>query len=214
MINEKFFDKFVSFKNKGINLQYVLDIGAYRGEFTNTILKIWPTAIIRQFEADERQLQYLNENCFNFVLGNENKTVKFYTLDDTKITTGSSIFLENTKHYTDLTTIIIDKPMVTLDYLDQKNNFFGDWKNKGLVKLDVQGSELMVLEGSKNFIANRQPKFILMECPIAEYNLGAPKFDEYISYMKKINYHVLDIFDISYDNYENLLQIDLLFERL
>jgi FkbM family methyltransferase len=213
MIIEAFKNKFDILKRQGINIQYVLDIGSYRGHFTNTIKSVWPTAIIKQFEADERQKEYLQKDAFITLLGDEFKTLDFYTISEDKVTTGSSIYKENTPFYSDKTTIVLQKDMVTLDSLDQKHNFYGNWKEQGLIKIDTQGSELIILKGSNSFLEKRQPRFILIECPIMEYNLGAPKFDEYIYYMKQINYDIKDVFDMSYDGLGNLLQIDLLFER-
>ena len=88
------------FKQKGVNIQYVLDVGAYHGTFTNTIHSVWPTAIIKQFEADERQKKFLQKDAFITLLGDEFKTVNFYTIPEDKITTGSSIYKENTSFYT------------------------------------------------------------------------------------------------------------------
>lgn len=210
---ESFRNKFNILKAKGINLQYVFDIGAYRGEFTETIKSVWKSAVVFQFEADDRQSKYLDKNAFICLLGDKECEVDFYTLDESKITTGSSIFKENTKYYTDSSTIVLKKKMTTLDIISKSHNFYGNWKDNGLVKLDVQGAELMVLDGAKSFLETKRPRFILMECPITEYNKDAPDFSSYIFYMKNNGYKVFDVFDMNYDNLGNLLQIDLMFER-
>jgi FkbM family methyltransferase len=213
MIIQSFKKRFEVLKKQGINIQYVLDIGAYRGDFTETIHSVWPTSIVKQFEADERQKEYLNSTAIFCVLGDEEREVEFYTLNKTSITTGSSVYKEMTPFYSDKNIIVIKKNMVTLDILDEKFNFYGNWKEQGLIKIDTQGSELIILQGASIFLEKRKPKFILLECPIQEYNQGAPKLVEYISIMHKMNYIVKDIYDLSYDSKDNLLQIDVLFER-
>ena len=213
MIIEPFARRFNVLKKLNYHIQYVLDIGAYRGDFTETVKSVWPTAIVRQFEADERQLPWLQSNSFNCLLGNEEKEVDFFTLDESKITTGSSIYKELTPHYTAESTMVIKKQMTTLDILDKKHNFFGNWKEHGLIKIDTQGSELLILSGATNFLEAREPKYILLECSVLPYNPGAPIISEVISSMSRIGYPVRDIFDLSYDRNGRLLQTDILFER-
>lgn len=214
MILEPFKHKFNQLKSQGTHIQYVLDIGAYRGDFTDTIKSVWPSAIVHQFEADERQAEWLSQNAFIGLLGDEDgKEVNFYTLTRDKITTGSSIFKEQTIHYSQNSTVIIKKEMITIDTLAKTHNFFGNWKDNGLIKLDTQGSELLILAGASNFIKEKQPKFILIECSWLEYNKGAPLFLEVTTELDKLGYKAKDIYDMSYDTVGNLLQTDILFER-
>ena len=117
MIIEAFKNKFTQLKSQGIHVQYVLDIGAYHGDFTDTIKLVWPTAIITQFEADDRQKSFLQNNAILALLGDEDgKEVDYFTLDESKITTGSSIFKELTHHYSELSTIVIKKTNGYLRY--------------------------------------------------------------------------------------------------
>mgnify|MGYP003345150036 CR=1 FL=1 len=214
MIITPFKNKFNILKSSGIHIQYVLDIGAYRGDFTDTIKSVWPSAIVTQFEADDRQSSWLSANAIIGLLGDvDGKEVDFFTLPPDKITTGSSIFKELTNYYTDNTTIVIEKEMTTIDSLNDKHNFFGNWQDNGLIKLDTQGSELLILNGAKNFLETKKPKFILLECSWLQYNEGSPLFLEVINHLDKLKYKAKDIFDMSYDNKGNLIQTDILFER-
>lgn len=214
MILTAFKNKFLQLKDQNVHIQYVLDIGAYRGDFTETIKSVWPSAIVKQLEADERQQEFLDSSCIIALLGNEdNKKVDFYTLSNDKITTGSSIFKENTIHYTPSSTLVIEKEMTTLDTLSKSHKFVGNWKEYGLIKLDTQGSELLILDGARNFLTEKQPKFILIECSWIEYNSGAPDLLEVIQHLDKLGYKAKDIFDMSYDNKGILIQTDILFER-
>lgn len=215
MIIQSFQNRFNVMKNNGQHVQFVLDIGAYRGDFTETVLSVWPSAIVRQIEADERQRPWLKPNAIFALLGNEPKeAVRFYTLSEDKYTTGSSIFKEDTVHYNEQSTIVLSKIMTTLDELYIKHKFAGRWQEHGLIKLDTQGSELLILEGAKQFLTEKQPKFILLETSIVQYNQGAPLITEYMSYMDKIGYKVADIFDLSYGTSNELLQLDILWTRI
>lgn len=214
MIITPFKNKFNQLKASGIHIQYVLDIGAYRGDFTDTIKSVWPSAIVTQFEADERQASWLSNNAIVALLGDiDGKEVDFFTLSEDKITTGSSIFKEQTRFYTDSTTVIIKKQMITLDTILKTHNLFGNWKDNGLLKLDTQGSELLILKGASEFLKSKQPKFILIECSWIEYNKDSPLFLEVVTELDKLGYKAKDIFDMSYDQSGILIQTDILFER-
>ena len=182
-------------------IERALDIGAYRGEFTYLLKSIWPSIQIQQFEADERNKKYLKEDAFIGVLGDENKQVDFYTIEDTGwgTTTGSSIFLEKTQHYINCN--IDKKEMVKLDDVVDMS---GDW-SKGLVKIDTQGSELLVLKGASKFL-RLKPKYILLECSYIEYNKEAPLIAESLDYMNKIGYRPIDIIN------NTVNQADVLFK--
>lgn len=212
MIIESFKNHFLQMKRLGQHITCCLDIGAYRGDFTETLKSCWQMATVWQFEADDRQQSFLN-NAYMVLLGAECKNkVPFYTLDDNKITTGSSIFKEKTEYYTDNTTRIIYKDMITLDKLVSSIKFPGNWLQSGMIKLDTQGSELQILKGASNFLITNRPRYILTEVAVKEYNEGAPIFKDYIVYLNEIGYNIKTIFDQSYINGE-LTQLDILFER-
>lgn len=214
MIIESFRRRFSILKTNGFILRYALDIGAYRGDFTQTLNVIWPGTKVWQIEADERQAGYLEAGAIYATLGNTHGAeVDFYTLDVTKITTGSSIFKELTSHYSGDSTVVLKKTMTTIDNLALKHGFDGNWRDHGLIKIDTQGSELLILEGAKDFLEIKQPRYILLECSIQQYNQGAPKFFEVVRTLDKFNYDTTDVFDLQYDNRGQLLQADLLFER-
>jgi FkbM family methyltransferase len=192
-------------KASGVHIDRLLDIGAYRGEFSKAVDKVWGYVPTQQIEADERQREFIPSATFA-LLGDANKEVDFYTLAD-GITTGSSIYRENTDYYKD--PLIIKKQMVTLDSLV---DFNADWSN-GLVKIDVQGAELDVLRGGHKFLTEKKPRYILLECSIQQYNIGAPLVDEVIKQMKDWGYQPRAEFDLVYDANGEPLQVDLLFER-
>ena len=208
MVIANFYKRLKQLKDLGVEIEQVLDIGAYRGDFTETVKSVWPKARIQQFEADERQKQYLNADAKIALLGDEEKEVKFYTIEDTNygVTTGSSIYKERTDYYKN--PIVTKKNMVTLDSVLDAS---GDW-SKGLVKIDTQGSELDILHGAKNFLNNQKPLYILLECSIQQYNENSPLIGDVVSEMAKLGYEMNDVVDLSYDQQGRLLQTDILFK--
>lgn len=213
MIIVPFQQRFRAYRANGINITVAFDIGAYRGDFTATLRSVWPECTVFQFEADGRQSGYLDPSAIMALLGDvDDENVNFYTLDSTKITTGSSIYLENTAHYTGESTLVLKKTMTTIDTLSRTHDFSGDWYNSGLIKLDTQGSELRILRGATKFLEQHRPRYILCECSVVEYNTGAPSADQVISAMSTNGYALRDIFDTAH-NRGMLLQADILFER-
>jgi FkbM family methyltransferase len=182
----------------------VLDVGAYRGDFARLSKKLFPGATIKCIEADERQKPYLKEFDTLFcLLGNKNKAVDFYTLPENACTTGSSMYRENTVYYQN--PIVIRKQCYKLDDLNLEAF--------DLIKLDVQGAELDVLKGGKKYLLQTKPSYLLLETAVQEYNQNAPLASELISYLFKQGYNLRDIVDFMYDDNNQLLQVDFLFER-
>ena len=211
MIIHSFYNRLTNLQFNGVEIKHILDIGAHQGDFTATIHSVWPYADVIQIEADERQQYYLQDNAIIALLGDMVKEVDFYTLPPEKITTGSSIFKELTHHYDDCE--VIKKQMTTIDILTDQYDFSGDWYNHGFIKIDTQGSELLILDGAKNFLTTKKPRYILLECSVLPYNQDAPLVSIIIQKLEQLNYIFNDVFDLAYDNQGRLLQLDILFTR-
>lgn len=196
----------------GVRLERALDIGAYRGEFSKLLARVFPGIRIWQFEADERQ-KPRNPEAMYILLGNREQECDFYTVDESQAyTTGSSIYRENTEYYRD--PIILKKQMTTIDRIMETVDFSGNWKERGLIKLDTQGSELDILEGAATFFATFQPRYVLLEASVFAYNAGAPLVADVFARMTALGYRPIDIFDLQYASDDRLNQMDIFFERL
>ena len=76
-----------------------------------------------------------------------------------------------------------------------------------LIKMDVQGAELEIIEGSLELF--QKTKFVQLECPVHNNNKGAPLFEHYINYMANSNFKVFDIDTIFFNT--KLMAVDFLF---
>jgi len=206
--------RFSVLKNSGVVISHLLDIGAYRGEFTKIVKKHWPAVTAWQIEADERQQPWLQTDAIFALLSDQsNRELDFFTLNnESSITTGSSVYKELTQYYKN--PIVVKKRTTTLDDISKRVNFRGNWKNSGLIKLDTQGSELDILRGAENFLSTYQPKYILIEASVKPYNLEAPLVGDVIEYMRSKGYQIVDLMHCLYDSSESLLQIDILFNKI
>jgi len=100
----------------------------------------------------------------------------------------------------------ITRACITLDTLFNNNEIFE------IIKLDVQGAELKVLDGGKNLIKNTN--FIILEIPFfGQYNEGVSTFLEHISKLDELGFIPYDITEQHRSGPNNILlfQIDICF---
>lgn len=201
------FDRLRSLKELGYNPVYVIDVGAYIGEWTLRTKAVFPGATFLMIEPQYSKLAILNkivtENAntlfANALVGKETKSkAAFYEME-----TGSSIYEELTSH--DRTVRFHD--MTTLDQLVARYNL----EDEIFLKLDVQGAEIDILKGAKNALENIS--FILLEASLLDYNNGAPLLAEVMRYMDEIGFVLFDICDQRRVERSILFQVDLLFTK-
>ena len=190
-------------QKNGLNIDIIFDIGAYKGKWSellsNTSLK---NKNFYLFEANEENKIFLENSRFKSffkVLSDKKKKVKFFS----NSSTGDSYLIEQTSFYKEKFKTII-KETITLDELVEKEKI----PLPNFIKIDTQGSELDILKGAQKTIEHCS--LIYLECPFIEYNLNAPNLNEYLNYLKSINFFPLDICEIhKMDNI--VIQIDILF---
>ena len=196
-------------KNKNFSPNYIVDVGSGYGEWTKKLLKVFPKSDFYLFDADKNNLEKLdilkkknkNINYKICLLTDDNKTYNFYNMGY-----GSSIFEEQTSHNRNILEI-------TSTTLNQE--LHNELKNQtnNLIKLDVQGSELKVLEGLRETINTFE--VIILEVSIHNYNKDSPLFDKVMNYMNEKDYRLYDLFDLKRlgDNKSFLVQFDCVFVR-
>jgi len=201
------FDKLQDLKNKGYYPDTILDIGAHFGNWTNSMKTIYNDSKYYLFEAidyDELK-QFNNDNnvkVYNVLLNDKIEQVNWYQ----KKNTGDTMFREKTFHFEDCE--VIRRDTIDLNTHILVNNILQESKNI-FIKIDCQGAEIPILEGSSNILANTD--FIILEMPLfGQYNEGVPNFLEHISFMDKIGFVSYDILENHYINGFNM-QIDTLF---
>ena len=191
------------YKKNGINFKKILDIGAYKGEWKDLFQKIFPESDILMIEANKDKEDILKKkgNYIIALLGSEDgKEVDYFKCTDDKIDTGNSVYLENTS----LKFNPEKRKTKKLSSLLDPNDKFD------LIKIDVQGSEIEVIEGGESIIKNSN--FLLVELSLQNYNEGAPKLLEVINKLNEYNFELIDIIDRNYRN-NVLVQIDGIFKN-
>jgi FkbM family methyltransferase len=173
-------------QKRGLVIETVYDIGAHRGAWTAGVRRSLPGARFFLFEANEGHADALSETgdkYFTVVLSSEQKPVEFFGAG----TSGDSYLRELTERYAAVPPTT--RLATTLDQMIEEHSLpYPDF-----IKADVQGAELDVMTGGTK--ALNHAKLVLLECPILPYNLGAPKIDEYFSFMDERGFTVLQFVD-------------------
>jgi len=182
----------------------IYDIGAHEGAWTKDCKSVFPLATYYQFEANMEQRGKLHDNPFFEVLGNEDDTLVDYFKSKSPITTGNSILKEKTDFFRGDAFYAEKRRMKRLDTLVETNSI----PFPQFIKLDTQGSELLILEGAPNCM--KHAEIIMMEVSLHYYNEKAPLIYEVLHFMKEHGFVMFDIADLHYMS--NVLgQVDLLF---
>lgn len=192
-----------SLKAKGFALTTVYDIGANKGRWARDTSKILPSSNFFLFEANDIHRQKLASRGFPFficVLGSKEEERPFYSIGGT----GDSLYIEKTNHYEESNHRIVKTKM--LRSIVEENQL----PMPNFMKIDVQGAELDILSGARGILD--QCYLIYMECPVLEYNAGAPTFDGYVRFMSEIGYVPLQVLEQHVIN-GALTQFDILFIR-
>jgi len=190
----------------GYEPDLVVDIGAYRGEWTQNVLRVFPDAHFLMVEPQDDKETTLagfasahpNVTYRRALVGKESlEEVPFFQME-----TGSSIYEEET----DVPRTLRRYAMTTLDQLLAPFS-----ANEVFLKLDVQGAELDVLQGAPATL--QRCSFVLLEASLLSYNRGAPPFSELIGYLSEMGFALFDVCDQRRKPDGTLFQLDLIFAR-
>ena len=201
----------------GFQPQYVLDIGANVGSWTDQMAVYFPDSHFLMVEANLKHSNALQSICDKHhkvefcieLLSETSKDCNYHTLKNASadnLETGNSIFKEKTKHYSDSNTEIKILKSKTLDNLLEEKNI-----NKvDLIKLDVQGAEIAVLKGASDTLKNAT--FCLLEVQLQQWNEEAPLFSEVVEFMNENDFSVFDFIDKNLVS-DYTVSIDVLFKK-
>jgi FkbM family methyltransferase len=183
------FEAFEFFKANEIKIDTVLDIGAHKGKWTQKFKEHYPNVKALMIEANEDHIQDLIRTgpYISALVGKDNEEVDYYRCEDKNNNQGNGMYKENTNvpfKSTKLRTI-------TLDSLLPGQKF-------DLIKMDVQGAELDIIQGSPGFIHNA--KYLWLELQPHNYNIGAPSAGKVIGYLHQIGFEIITMDEVNTGN--------------
>jgi len=192
-------------QNAGLKIDTVYDIGAWVGQWSremkNTTLANSDFVL---FEANPAYKPILSQSGFTTFCGTAlsnpgRESVIFYNGTNT----GDSYYKETTKYYDRQGHI--ELPCMTRDQVRENLNL----AIPQFIKIDTQGSELDILSGA-SFL--NQVDLIYTECPIIQYNSGAPNMQDYLNFFKTLMFIPVAVLEVHIHE-ATLVQIDIIFMR-
>ena len=176
----------------------VYDVGSCVLHWTNEAQRIWPEAEFVVFEAMDAAEFLYKERNLKYQMGvfsnQDGKEVAFYQNDYHP--GGNSYYKENEEINPDTVNFFNESnrrvlTTITLNTAVKNNNF----PIPDLVKMDVQGAELDVLQGASDILPH--VKHVILELQRVEYNKGAPLRETVIEYMDSIGFDCMGQFSIN-----------------
>lgn len=195
----KFMEPFVFFKSNNIQINNALDIGAHKGEWTKLFKKSYPNArslMIEPNKDHEEDLKKIGPYMLALVGINDNE-VDYYICADKDNDQGNGMYKENTN----VPFTSVKRKCTTLDSLMSGQRF-------DLIKMDVQGAELDIIQGSPAII--HDTKYLFLELQTHNYNIGAPLAGKVIGYLHQIGFEMVSIEEISIGN-GIIMSMDMIF---
>ena len=195
-------------KRNGFAPRVVIDVGAYRGEWTRLCKRLFPYVQVLMIEPQSgvsENLQgvteeYVGVHIAQVLVGAQQSTnVGFYENDS-----GSSVLKDASRDRAPS----LFMPMTTLDLLTQDSVF----ARPDFIKLDIQGFELSALQGGERALAAAEA--VLIEVNLLPLYKDAPLFDVMVSFMSERGFQLYDVCTFFRRPYDQALwQMDVIFVR-
>ena len=184
-------------KRFNIKFKNVLDIGAAAGDWSGHVKEFNPDAKFTLIEPNKLHNERLKSlgKVHNVYLSDSVKEKVYYVCQDPFQQTGNGFYEERSN-------VPFKKTIVKTTKLDQVVDETYD-----LIKLDVQGAELEVIKGG--MITIQKAKWLQIEIPLFEYNIGAPNMYSLLGNLKAIGFYPFDIAQILFN--VRCLYIDYVF---
>lgn len=202
-----------SIKEHGFDPNVIVDCGAAGGEWTREIRSVFNTSQIVGIDANkwtDGNIPDTDITEIAVLADKDNKEMIFYRqknhIDNGKFCTGDSLFIEDTQHYQEHNTIKELVKTKTLKSILEKYNI----KDIDLLKIDTQGSELLIMKGLGQQLKNIE--FIELEISLIEYNKDGCMFYDVIDFLKT-DFEIYDIVELHRHHNIYLCQIDIIFQN-
>ena len=199
----------------GDEMRHVIDIGANRGQFALVARKCFPFAKIDSFEPLVEPAEIF-ERVFD---GDVNTKLHRFAIGPEK-----SISIMHVSNRDDSSSLLPISGLQTALFPNTKERgtrevyvaplaeiLTGAILEPALLKIDVQGYELLVLQGCLSLLANF--KHIYVECSFIELYVGQSLASEVIDFLAKQNFRLVGVYNLYYGPDGRSIQADFLFQR-
>jgi len=170
----------------------ILDVGAHKGQTSAYFNKIFPDSILHAFEPSPILFKTLTQNlqnfqnisCHNIALGKAD-TDGFLSMPSSdlcgQVSLAESTHLKTTKI-----------SICSLDSFSTKHKI----KEVDILKIDVEGQEIAVLEGAQKLITENSIKVIFLECDFNPDDSQHSFFLDVFHFLTNKNFSFYGLFDL------------------
>ncbi len=196
-------------KRCGFNQNFVLDVGAYTGEWTLEFLQVFPGKKVLMLEAQRSKEPILNSIVLNYaninyhigLLGAEDGRKVFFYQNETA---SHVIYKEEELKEAYAEGHVIE----TIDSIIRE----GKYPLPDFIKIDVQGYELEVIKGAAECMKNCE--VCLLEVSFIDLNGADPVILDVMNLMDHLNFQAYDISQLMRRPYDKALyQADIFFVK-
>jgi len=172
----------------------IFDIGSAILHWTKNAKKIWKDSRIIAFEAMEEVEDFYKDYGVEYEIGvfsdTDDKELIFY--NNPIYLGGNSYYKENSKYSSAAEKIYLQefetkRITKTIDTIIKEKNL----PLPDLVKIDVQGAEIDILNGMKESLIN--VKHLIVELQHVQYNIGAKMLDESFPIIKSFGFELVPL---------------------
>ena len=208
-----FHHKRISRHLKELDIEKIIDVGAHKGEFLEKMLKIEKVNSFYAFEPQKNIFNELSEKfsknkkvtLYNFAMDKEitNKKLKINKLSMTSSLAEineKSLYLKIKNFLTSSKSNFVDEYEIQTNTVDKI--FENISLQKALLKIDVEGFEMNVIEGSQMKL--KEIPFILLENQFGNHYINN-NFKDIINILSKQNFEIYKKFIFPTLHYQDVL---------
>lgn len=187
---------------KGVNQPIIFDVGAHHGDMAARYRSLFPESTIYCFEPFDESFELLARR---FAHDSRIKTVRRAVSDKTA---AREFFVS----HRDATNSLLPRPLISRRYYPKgagqkttikvQTTSLDDFLQKervesiDILKLDIQGGELMALRGAEQTLKNNNVSLIFIEIMFVPHYEGGPLFCKLWDFPKDYKYSLFDIYDL------------------
>jgi FkbM family methyltransferase len=202
--NEVFNRQFGILENLGIKSPLILDVGANIGQSVDHYRTASPSCVIHCFEPNPDAFEKLISHChdridvklLNIALTNYSGIINFYAARRSELSsllrTESWLSALSSDDKYEATELCV--PCTTLDQYCHEMEI----KKVDVLKIDVQGAELIVLKGGQKMLSNARIGLVYLEVMLAETYVGQVTLAQLLEFFGTYRYRLWDLVPFTY----------------
>jgi FkbM family methyltransferase len=197
----------------------IFDIGAHQGDTTAAYVKHFPESLVYSFEpapdsysklkvrfSDNQMVKF-----FQMAISDKSCVMDFYSNADSATNSLLPVAGEAEK-WADLPEAILLKDIIKVKVTSIDEFCVNEGIDRIMIlKMDLQGGELLALEGAKKMLTNKAIGLVYSELLFVPLYIGQAEYYQVCGLLAKFGYRLFDMYNRAYDNNGKIKWCDGLF---